>query len=78
MPPRASLQLSDKAFSRYKEIWADEFGEHPSDEELQASAVNLLSLFKISFLLTSKQGTFPICLPHANMYTCLRAKAPFS
>lgn len=44
---RFDFALSERALSEYKKIYQDEFGYEVSNEEIYASAYNLMSLFKL-------------------------------
>jgi hypothetical protein len=39
--------LSERALAEYKEIYQEQFGDKDSDEEIYASAYNLMRLFKL-------------------------------
>jgi hypothetical protein len=39
--------LSERALAEYKEIYQEEFGHEDSDEEIYASAYNLMRLFRL-------------------------------
>ena len=41
------IQLSNQAFAEYKKIYQEQFGDRDSDEEIYASAYNLMRLFRL-------------------------------